>query len=124
MAKSTTEKPSGTTSKAPATSKAPVATAKAPAKSGGIKNPFSRSSSSATTKQSTGPRGTVSTKPHGRVRTFLREVRIEMSKVTWPPRKEIITSTGVVIVAVIIAAVYIGVFDFIWSTIVQLVGLG
>ena len=37
------------------------------------------------------------------MRTFFREVRVEMSKVTWPPRKELITSTGVVIVAVIIA---------------------
>ena len=70
------------------------------------------------------PRGAVSTKPHGRLRTFLREVRVEMSKVTWPPRKELIQSTGVVIVAVIIAGVYIGVFDFIWNVIVRAVGLG
>jgi preprotein translocase SecE subunit len=47
-----------------------------------------------------------------------------MKKVTWPPRKELITSTGVVIVAVVIASVYIGVWDFIWNTIVRLVGLG
>ncbi len=106
-------------------SKAPAASGKAPAKesSGGLKNPFSRSSS-ATSKQTSGPRGTVAAKPHGRLRTFLREVRIEMSKVTWPPRKELITSTGVVIVAVVIAAVYIGVFDFIWNLVVQTVGLG
>ena len=47
-----------------------------------------------------------------------------MSKVTWPPRKELITSTGVVIVAVVIAGVYIGVWDFIWNTIVQLGRIG
>ena len=47
-----------------------------------------------------------------------------MSKVTWPARKELITSTGVVIVAVLIAAVYIGVFDFIWNMIMRAVGLG
>jgi len=107
-------------------SKAPAASGKAPAKesSGGLKNPFSRSSSGASFKQTSGPRGTVAAKPHGRLRTFLREVRIEMSKVTWPPRKELITSTGVVIVAVIIAAVYIGVFDFIWNLVVQSVNLG
>jgi len=58
------------------------------------------------------------------VRTFLREVRIEMTKVTWPPRKELLTATGVVIVAVIIAGVYIGVFDFIWNLIVRAVKLG
>ena len=50
----------------------------------------------------------MSTKPVGRMRTFFREVRIEMKKVTWPPRKELIKSTGVVIVAVVVAAVFIG----------------
>ena len=33
-------------------------------------------------------------------------------------------ATGVVIVAVVIAAVYIGVFDFIWNVIIRAVGLG
>ena len=47
-----------------------------------------------------------------------------MKKVTWPPRKELITSTGVVIVAVMIAGVYIGVWDFIWNLIVRAVKLG
>ena len=42
-----------------------------------------------------------------------------MGKVTWPPRKELIPATGVVIVAVAIAAVYIGVFDLIWNVIVN-----
>jgi preprotein translocase subunit SecE len=103
-----------------------VPPSKAPTKaqSGGIKNPFARSSSAAASKQTAGPRGTVATKPQGRLRTFLREVRVEMSKVTWPPRKELITSTGVVIVAVIIAGAYIGVWDFVWNLIVRAVGLG
>jgi preprotein translocase subunit SecE len=73
---------------------------------------------------SAAPRGTVSTKPRGRVRTFLREVRIEMGKVTWPPRKEILKSTGVVIIAVAIAGAFIGLFDYIWTTIVRAVHLG
>ena len=55
---------------------------------------------------------------------FFREVKVELSKVTWPPRKELLTATGVVIVAVVIAGVYIGVFDFIWNIIVRSVGLG
>jgi len=62
-----------------------------------------------------GPARHGGVQPAGRLRTFLREVRIEMSKVTWPPRKELITSTGVVIVAVVIAGAYIGVWDFIWN---------
>jgi preprotein translocase subunit SecE len=92
---------------------------------GALKSAVSRSSSRvASVRPTTAPRGAVSTKPHGRIRTFLREVRIEMGKVTWPSRKELITSTGVVIVAVIIAAVYIGVFDSIWNIIMRAVGLG
>lgn len=55
---------------------------------------------------------------------FLREVRIEMSKVTWPPRQELIQATMVVIVAVVIAAAYIGVCDLIWSSLVNLARLG
>jgi preprotein translocase subunit SecE len=115
MAKSVSDKTTST--KAPA--------GKAPARSSSpLKNVFSRSSSAAASKQPQGPRGTVVTKPVGRIRTFYREVRVEMSKVTWPPRKELITSTGVVIVAVVIAGVYIGVWDFIWNLIVRAVKLG
>jgi preprotein translocase subunit SecE len=92
---------------------------------GGLKSAFSRSSARVSAARPTSaPRGAVSAKPHGRIRTFLREVRIELSKVTWPSRKELLSATAVVIVAVIIAGVYIGVFDFIWNIIVRSVGLG
>ena len=84
----------------------------------------STSSRIAAVRPSAAPKGAVATKPHGRIRTFFREVKIEMSKVTWPPRKELLQATGVVIIAVIIAGVYIGVFDFIWNVIVRAVGLG
>ena len=75
-------------------------------------------------KRSATPRGAVSTKPVGRTRTFFREVRIEMKKVTWPPRKELIKSTGVVIVAVAIAAIFIGAFDALWNELVKLAKMG
>lgn len=86
--------------------------------------PSGRQTSRSEDKSSATPRGTVSTKPVGRLRTFLREVRVEMKKVTWPPRKELIKSTGVVIVAVVIAAVFIGAFDYIWNVIIKAVGMG
>jgi preprotein translocase SecE subunit len=98
---------------------------KASAKPSGMKSALSRSGARvAAARPSSAPRGAVVTKPAGRIRNFLREVKVEMSKVTWPPRKELMTSTGVVIVAVVIAGVYIGVFDFIWNIIVRTVGLG
>ena len=58
------------------------------------------------------------------VRRYLREVKIEMGKVTWPSRPEVVQSTSVVIVAVAIAAAYIGLLDLIWSSLVKLVRLG
>jgi preprotein translocase subunit SecE len=92
---------------------------------GGLKGALSRSSSKASAARPTAaPRGTVSAKPVGRVRTFFREVKVEMTKVTWPPRKELITATGAVIIAVVVTGVYIGVFDFVWNLIIRAVGLG
>ena len=44
---------------------------------------------------------------------FLREVKLELKKVSWPSRKEVSGSTGVVIVNVIIVAVYLGILDTI-----------
>jgi preprotein translocase subunit SecE len=55
---------------------------------------------------------------------FFREVRIEMSKVTWPPRRELTQATLVVIVAVAVAASYIGLLDLVWSSLVKLARLG
>jgi preprotein translocase subunit SecE len=52
---------------------------------------------------------------------FLRDVRIEMGKVTWPTRKDLLQSTVVVLVAVAIATAYTGVLDFVFSRIVETV---
>jgi preprotein translocase SecE subunit len=58
------------------------------------------------------------------MRTFFREVRIEMTKVTWPPRKELIQATAAVIIAVAIAGVYIGFWDYIWNIVIRVAKLG
>ncbi|VBB42187.1 Protein translocase subunit SecE (fragment) [uncultured Desulfatiglans sp.] len=47
-----------------------------------------------------------------RARQFLREVKIELRKVKWPTRKELIASTSVVIVLVMIISFYLGLVDF------------
>ena len=44
---------------------------------------------------------------------FLREVRGEIRKVTWPQKKEIIGSTVVVIVSVGIMAIFLGLVDLV-----------
>lgn len=43
---------------------------------------------------------------------FLREVKTELKKVTWPPRKQAISSTGVVVVLVILASVFLALVDY------------
>ena len=50
---------------------------------------------------------------------FLRDVRIELGKVTWPTRKDLAQSTLVVLVAVAIAAIYTAVLDFGFSKLVD-----
>jgi preprotein translocase subunit SecE len=44
--------------------------------------------------------------------TFLREARVELRKVKWPTRKELLASTAMVILLVLIAALFLGVIDF------------
>ncbi|MBD3400614.1 MAG: preprotein translocase subunit SecE [Candidatus Coatesbacteria bacterium] len=43
---------------------------------------------------------------------FLRETWVELSKVTWPSRSEVISSTIVILVMCTIMAVIIGFFDY------------
>ena len=43
---------------------------------------------------------------------FLREARIELKKVKWPTRKELLASTAMVIFLVLIAALFLGMIDF------------
>jgi preprotein translocase subunit SecE len=42
---------------------------------------------------------------------FLREVKIELKKVTWPSRKQTVGSTVVVIILVIIISLFLGLVD-------------
>ncbi len=49
----------------------------------------------------------------GKIIKFLQEVKAELKKVSWSTKDELIASTTVVIVTVIMMACYIGVVDFI-----------
>jgi preprotein translocase subunit SecE len=52
---------------------------------------------------------------------FLREVKIELKKVTWPTRKQTMGSTLVVIVLVVIISLFLGLVDLGLSTVVRAV---
>ena len=56
---------------------------------------------------------------------FVREVRQELSKVTWPTRKELIVTTASVFAMAIAAALFFFVVDQIIAWVVQLIlGIG
>ena len=48
---------------------------------------------------------------------FIREVRAEVGKVTWPSRKETLVTTGLVLAMAVLAAVFFFVAD-------QVIGIG
>ena len=79
--------------KQPGTEKAPRAVQKAPRKTG---------------------EGEISSisKIVNKVGLFLREAKMELKKVKWPTRKELLASTAVVIVLTLLVAFYLGLVDF------------
>jgi preprotein translocase subunit SecE len=54
-----------------------------------------------------------------RIKNFFREVRIELKKVVFPNREELIGSTWVVIVSTLIVAVFLGFVDFVLTRFVK-----
>ena len=49
------------------------------------------------------------------------DVTAELRKVTWPTRKETLTSTIVVIVTTIVSAALLGMFDGVWSWVTRMI---
>jgi len=43
---------------------------------------------------------------------FLKDAKVELKKVKWPTRKELLASTAVVIVLVLVMAIFLGLIDF------------
>jgi preprotein translocase subunit SecE len=50
---------------------------------------------------------------------FLREVKTELKKVTWPPRRQAIPSTGVVLTLVIVVSLFLGLVDMVLTQLVH-----
>jgi len=55
------------------------------------------------------------------VKQFLREVRIELKKVTWPSRKDAVYATIIVLISVFIFGFFLGIVDLGLSRLVRLV---
>ncbi len=57
----------------------------------------------------------------GRIKDFFREVKNELKKVVFPSKDEVIGSTKVVLVLVLIIATFLGIIDMLLSKLVRLV---
>ncbi len=56
-----------------------------------------------------------------KTKQFLREVRTELRKVTWPTWKGTLASTSVVIVVVIIVSIFLGLVDLGLTNLIKLI---
>lgn len=56
-----------------------------------------------------------------RAKRFVREVKSELKKVSWPTKNQLIANTGVVFVSVIVSAVLIWVIDTAFSQVLRLI---
>ncbi len=54
-----------------------------------------------------------------RIKEFFKEVRIEVKKVVYPSKDELIGSTWVVIIAVVVVSLFLGVVDLGLSKLVS-----
>lgn len=56
-----------------------------------------------------------------KVTNFFKEIKLEMSKVAWPNRQELIGSTAVVLISLAILSAFIGICDVVLSTVVNII---
>lgn len=49
---------------------------------------------------------------------FLKESKAELKKVNWPSKEEVLTSTRIVIISILIIAVVIAVMDYVIKIVV------
>ena len=56
-----------------------------------------------------------------KIRNFFKEVKIELKKVVFPSRDEVIGSTKVVVVLVLIIAIFLGGIDLLLSKLIGMV---
>ena len=56
-----------------------------------------------------------------KVATFFKDVKLEMSKVSWPVKDELVGSTAIVLVSLAMLSVFIGICDIVLSKIVNII---
>ena len=51
---------------------------------------------------------------------FFQEAKVELKKVNWPTRKELIDSTKVVLISSILLIIFIGAIDYVLSRVINI----
>ena len=64
---------------------------------------------------------TTGAKNAGGITRFMRETKVELKKVTWPTKQELIANTAVVLIAVVICAALIWVIDSFFNVVFRLI---
>jgi preprotein translocase subunit SecE len=55
------------------------------------------------------------------LKTFLGEVKIELKKCTWPTRQELLGSTMVVVISVLILGIFVGLSEMVLTGLLRAV---
>ncbi len=55
-----------------------------------------------------------------RIGTFLKEMKSELSKVVWPSLKQVVNNTMAVIVVIVLSSVFIGLIDWFFKFLINL----
>lgn len=50
---------------------------------------------------------------------FMTEVVVELSRVTWPTRKETSAATVLVVIMVVISGLFLGLLDYLWTVLLR-----
>lgn len=56
-----------------------------------------------------------------KIKDFIKEVKVELGKVSWPTKNEIFGSTVIVMITVAILSIFIGFCDLLFSSAVHLI---
>ena len=56
-----------------------------------------------------------------KTKTFLDDVKAELTKVTWPTRKETISTTWVVVVIIVLISLYLGACDVVLAKLIRFI---
>jgi preprotein translocase subunit SecE len=57
----------------------------------------------------------------GKFVNFINEVKLEMGKVSWSTKDELVASTAIVLISLAILSVFIGICDLILSTVINII---